>query len=266
MGAVKEWLNNCRESRKLILFIVAIALLLDNMLLTTVVPIIPKYLYLIRHPNATAPSPPTTKPTPPENVTTVLPAYLVNTNNGCQPCVCGGEKPELVTEPPPPPTKPSCSPGTPPAEPGNDPGKPPPTTEFLTRTERPPDLPSSTTTAPLRGSELLGMNHDDLVSENVEVGLLFCSKAVVQLITNPIIGPLTHRLVALRFCLRVLGEWECMCVCVCGALFARVNARVVAWNKKVYHVFGIENISRFDIPTVVYVFQFSLHKPELCRL
>lgn len=36
MGAVKEWLNNCRESRKLILFIVAIALLLDNMLLTTV--------------------------------------------------------------------------------------------------------------------------------------------------------------------------------------------------------------------------------------
>ncbi|XP_063612374.1 synaptic vesicular amine transporter-like isoform X2 [Penaeus indicus] len=158
MGAVKEWLNNCRESRKLILFIVAIALLLDNMLLTTVVPIIPKYLYQIRHPNSTAPPPPTTKPTPtpPENITTVLPAYLVNTNN--------------------------------------DPGKPPPTTEFLTRTERPPDLPSSTAIVHHKGSELLGMNHEDLVNENVEVGLLFCSKAVVQLITNPIIGPLTHRI------------------------------------------------------------------------
>ena len=30
------WLQRCRESRKLVLVIVAIALLLDNMLLTTV--------------------------------------------------------------------------------------------------------------------------------------------------------------------------------------------------------------------------------------
>ncbi|CAG9133001.1 unnamed protein product [Plutella xylostella] len=41
-----------RESRKLVLVIVAIALLLDNMLLTTVVPIIPEFLYDIRHPDA----------------------------------------------------------------------------------------------------------------------------------------------------------------------------------------------------------------------
>lgn len=31
-----SWLQRCRESRRLVLFIVAIALLLDNMLLTTV--------------------------------------------------------------------------------------------------------------------------------------------------------------------------------------------------------------------------------------
>lgn len=32
-----------------------------------------------------------------------------------------------------------------------------------------------------------------LLDENVKVGLLFASKATVQLITNPFIGPLTNR-------------------------------------------------------------------------
>lgn len=35
----------------------------------------------------------------------------------------------------------------------------------------------------------------DLLNENVQVGLLFASKATVQLITNPFIGPLTNRYV-----------------------------------------------------------------------
>ncbi|XP_040530754.1 synaptic vesicular amine transporter isoform X1 [Gallus gallus] len=34
----------------------------------------------------------------------------------------------------------------------------------------------------------------DLLNENVQVGLLFASKATVQLITNPFIGPLTNRI------------------------------------------------------------------------
>ncbi|OQV24659.1 Synaptic vesicular amine transporter [Hypsibius exemplaris] len=42
------------ENRKLILFIVFVALLLDNMLLTTVVPIIPEYLYQLDHPEHAA--------------------------------------------------------------------------------------------------------------------------------------------------------------------------------------------------------------------
>lgn len=35
----------------------------------------------------------------------------------------------------------------------------------------------------------------DLLNENVQVGLLFASKATVQLITNPFIGPMTNRYV-----------------------------------------------------------------------
>lgn len=35
-GMFEEWLHRCRESRQLVVVIVAIALLLDNMLLTTV--------------------------------------------------------------------------------------------------------------------------------------------------------------------------------------------------------------------------------------
>ncbi|CAB4067822.1 SLC18A1_2 [Lepeophtheirus salmonis] len=66
---IGAYFHNARESRKLILLIVAIALLLDNMLLTTVVPIIPEFLYEIRHrhPYLT----PTPEP-PPTTVNSVL--------------------------------------------------------------------------------------------------------------------------------------------------------------------------------------------------
>ena len=36
--------------------------------------------------------------------------------------------------------------------------------------------------------------HKELTHENVEVGVMFASKAVVQLITNPFVGPLTNRI------------------------------------------------------------------------
>lgn len=35
--------------------------------------------------------------------------------------------------------------------------------------------------------------HKELVGETVEVGLMFASKAFVQLLVNPIVGPLTHK-------------------------------------------------------------------------
>lgn len=36
--------------------------------------------------------------------------------------------------------------------------------------------------------------HKELVGETVEVGLMFASKAFVQLLANPIVGPLTHKI------------------------------------------------------------------------
>lgn len=37
------------------------------------------------------------------------------------------------------------------------------------------------------------LRHKDLVQETVEVGMMFASKAFVQLLANPFVGPLTHR-------------------------------------------------------------------------
>ncbi|CAF0788449.1 unnamed protein product [Rotaria sordida] len=50
---LREFWYKWRSSRVLILFIVFVALFLDNMLLTTVVPIIPDYLYRLQHPKGT---------------------------------------------------------------------------------------------------------------------------------------------------------------------------------------------------------------------
>ena len=35
--------------------------------------------------------------------------------------------------------------------------------------------------------------HEDILNENVAVGLMFASKSVMQMIINPFIGPLTNR-------------------------------------------------------------------------
>lgn len=35
--------------------------------------------------------------------------------------------------------------------------------------------------------------HKDLIEETVAVGMMFASKAFVQLLANPIVGPLTHK-------------------------------------------------------------------------
>lgn len=37
------------------------------------------------------------------------------------------------------------------------------------------------------------MRHQELLNENVEVGLMFASKALVQMVINPFVGPLTNR-------------------------------------------------------------------------
>lgn len=40
----------------------------------------------------------------------------------------------------------------------------------------------------------LDQRHKELVGETVEIGLMFASKAFVQLLVNPIVGILTHRI------------------------------------------------------------------------
>uniref|UniRef100_A0A1I8P8D4 Major facilitator superfamily (MFS) profile domain-containing protein n=1 Tax=Stomoxys calcitrans TaxID=35570 RepID=A0A1I8P8D4_STOCA len=141
-AAFKNWLIGWRGSSRLVLIIVAIALLLDNMLLTTVVPIIPEFLYDIRHPDAPLDSFPRTP----------LSIYV-----------------------PPTPTPGPCS---------KDGGGDDQVLEISTLS------PEENETL-YRGLE---ERHNELVGETVEVGLLFASKAFVQLLVNPIVGPLTHRI------------------------------------------------------------------------
>ncbi|KAL4714790.1 hypothetical protein ACJJTC_002649 [Scirpophaga incertulas] len=133
LGGWRARVDACRESRKLVLVIVAIALLLDNMLLTTVVPIIPEFLYDIRHPDA--------------------PLSM--------------SLDDITTTPAPTPFCP-C--------------------------ER------NVTYPPLENVTLVNITaeketrHQELIHETVAVGVMFASKAIVQLLANPFVGPLTHKI------------------------------------------------------------------------
>jgi len=37
------------------------------------------------------------------------------------------------------------------------------------------------------------VRHRDIVNENMVVGLMFASNAILQIITNPFVGPITNR-------------------------------------------------------------------------
>uniref|UniRef100_A0A673KFW6 Synaptic vesicular amine transporter-like n=1 Tax=Sinocyclocheilus rhinocerous TaxID=307959 RepID=A0A673KFW6_9TELE len=57
-----------------------------------------------------------------------------------------------------------------------------------------PMTPAPTSVMPSQNKSDCPKTDDQLLNENVKVGLLFASKATVQLITNPFIGPLTNRI------------------------------------------------------------------------
>ncbi|KAJ6645476.1 Synaptic vesicular amine transporter, partial [Pseudolycoriella hygida] len=130
--AAKAWMIRWRGSRRLVLVIVAIALLLDNMLLTVVVPIIPEFLYDINHPDAPLDSFPRTP------LTTPTPLSDSRPTDGSETTTLSAENASYYAE--------------------------------------------------------LEERHKELVGETVEVGLMFASKAFVQLLANPIVGPLTHKI------------------------------------------------------------------------
>ncbi len=71
------------------------------------------------------------------------------------------------------------------AEPGSDSGEPP---QGLYITD-----PSNATFPPDVVALREEARHNSVADENIAVGLMFASKAIVQLIANPIIGPLTNR-------------------------------------------------------------------------
>ncbi|KAJ8682270.1 hypothetical protein QAD02_018062 [Eretmocerus hayati] len=146
----RDWLHRCRESRSLVLVIVAIALLLDNMLLTTVVPIIPEFLYDLRHPNA----PLTQNDDTAKTTTTVAPSIPF--------CPCASNMSNNTA------------------------------LEFIASTT----TTMETTTINQTAVKIIEKQakHQELLQETVAVGVMFASKAVVQLLTNPIVGPLTHRI------------------------------------------------------------------------
>ncbi|CAH2323223.1 synaptic vesicular amine transporter [Pelobates cultripes] len=147
-----RWLREGRQSRKLILLIVYIALLLDNMLLTVVVPIIPSYLYTLMHEsNDTGPQNAPSPSLPSSNFQTIF-SYFDNTSLITMNITEESQKQRSSLIP----TQPFD----------------------VQTTVIPSDCPEA---------------DSSLLNENVKVGLLFASKATVQLLTNPFIGPLTNR-------------------------------------------------------------------------
>uniref|UniRef100_A0A8C3TL08 Solute carrier family 18 member A1 n=1 Tax=Chelydra serpentina TaxID=8475 RepID=A0A8C3TL08_CHESE len=155
-----RWLKAGRESRKLVLVVVFVALLLDNMLLTVVVPIIPTFLYATEYEGANSSASqngmvaaPPAFAAPPfssmfsyfDNTTVTVSDYeAVNTTVG------------------------------------------------VNRTES-SSLPQLTgASLPPKNSCVDG--EEFLMEENVRVGLLFASKALMQLTINPFVGPLTNRI------------------------------------------------------------------------
>uniref|UniRef100_A0A8C4RKS3 Solute carrier family 18 member 2 n=1 Tax=Erpetoichthys calabaricus TaxID=27687 RepID=A0A8C4RKS3_ERPCA len=146
------------QSRRLILLIVFIALLLDNMLLTVVVPIIPSYLYTAEH-EASLTKPHTERPD----------LGSLSSSDAFYSIFSYYDNSTLVTS-----------------------------NTSAETTQSPASFPSSTTqTAVMNTTDAdsdCPKKDKDLVNENVKVGLLFASKATVQLITNPFIGVLTNRI------------------------------------------------------------------------
>ncbi|NXX06898.1 chromaffin granule amine transporter [Larus michahellis] len=153
-----RWLAAGRASRSLVLVVVFVALLLDNMLLTVVVPIVPTFLYTTEYEGANSSvAPARTEPAPPALKTPPFSSMFSYFDNTTVTVSGSTSATELVN-------------GT-----EINPSSQPPTTS--------PPLPSGCP----EGEEFLA-------KENVRVGLLFASKALVQLVVNPSVGLLTNRI------------------------------------------------------------------------
>ncbi|XP_058050691.1 chromaffin granule amine transporter [Ahaetulla prasina] len=148
-------LKEGRESRKLVLLVVFVALLVDNMLFTVVVPIIPSFLYAahknISHSAIQATLPKVPVPFSADPSTSGLLDYdniiVTLSSRDSLASVNGSQEGTVASLFPMDALNHSCTDGM-----------------------------------------------DSLSNENVRVGLIFASKALMQLIANPFVGPLTNRI------------------------------------------------------------------------
>lgn len=137
-----KWLSEKRGSRKVVLVVVWVALLLDNMLFTVVVPIIPSFLY--------------EKERVIENTSVVLMSSASASNHSFDYIYSFFDKATI------------------------------PSGQSIQR-----EIANKTQEAP--NNDSCNKETSILQEENVRVGLLFASKAIVQLLVNPIVGVITNR-------------------------------------------------------------------------
>ncbi|XP_031164780.1 chromaffin granule amine transporter [Sander lucioperca] len=188
------WLRQSRGSPRLVLVVVCVALLLDNMLLTVVVPIIPTFLYAMEHPS---PEPQTAQPS-------LLPLPTLDASRlGTVPSQSPSPRSQLPQPSHSAPyhgTQSDQSPQSSPLVSLFDNStfslqeiltEPTPDTKLTDQSSPTTELQINETTNATESSCL--QDRAFLEEENVRVGLLFASKALVQLLINPFVGPLTNR-------------------------------------------------------------------------
>ncbi|XP_066449590.1 chromaffin granule amine transporter-like isoform X2 [Eleutherodactylus coqui] len=126
-----RWLNEKRGSRKLVLVVVSVALFLDNMLFTVVVPIIPSFLYQKEHKNG--------------NASVALMSASSASKNSFSSIYSFYDNATILSD--------------------------------HNKTK----------------NDSCNKESSVLQEENVQIGLLFASKAILQLLVNPIVGLITNR-------------------------------------------------------------------------
>ncbi|XP_004591518.2 chromaffin granule amine transporter [Ochotona princeps] len=153
LGAPQRLLGDERASRRLVLVVVFVALLLDNMLLTVVVPIVPTFLYAVEFQGVNSTSPPPSRARSTPTISTTFSFFNNSTValEGSVPWTMVWTDGTAVTSPAPIPVS------------------------------------SAHNSSCWQGTEFLE-------EENVRVGILFASKALMQLLVNPFVGPLTNRI------------------------------------------------------------------------
>ncbi|UXI19885.1 hypothetical protein NH340_JMT05828 [Sarcoptes scabiei] len=179
MQSFENLLNNCRDSRKLVLVVVAIGLLLDNMLLTSVVPIIPAFLYELNHRQDLAKINRSMLETSIEDQTVTTKTSIKEDENFLAESrllsYIFSPKSSLYQK-----LSPDCEKVI------EDYIE----NQFDTTTGIDSLVPNITISVP----DANELRHQELVDENTEVGVMFASKPIVQAFTNPFVGTLTNKL------------------------------------------------------------------------